>query len=169
MTITAVISAGLQIASASADVGHYSASGWLLHDRSVSVIGFYCADVVCEQNARPLRDSLQFEGARNQRILRQVPRLSHDWSVVLNCKVTNNHLTDCRLAEQAHNTPIDDFDAVAFAQRLDLTRTDSPPPRAIVTIAYEVGNCPSWMCTATPAPVPSLDTARPRRIRPSDR
>lgn len=123
-------------------------------DRSFNVIGFLCDDPVCDDVPRPLRESVVLDQARMATLFANLPRHDKNWQVSLNCAVRRDRLEKCRLDHEDDRTSVGTPLALQLAKRLKLIDPDATSPRAIVVVQYEVGDCPSWICTVTP-PAPS--------------
>ena len=123
-------------------------------DRAFNITGFYCDDAVCETVPRPIGKSLIFDQDANKLLFEDTVRRHKNWNVTLNCALDHQRLGRCRLADQPGNSSVGVPIAIQLAKRLRLIEVESNSPRAIVTISYEVGGCPSWYCVPTPAPPP---------------
>ena len=133
---------------------HGETSPEAAQDRAFNIVGFYCADAVCETVPRPIGRSLKFNQDANKTLFKNVVRHDENWNVTLNCAIDHQRLGRCRLAGQPGNSIVGVPIALQLAKRLKLIEVDSKSPRAIVMISYETGGCPSWYCVPTPAPQP---------------
>ncbi|MFD1033100.1 hypothetical protein ACFQ15_00330 [Sphingomonas hankookensis] len=123
-------------------------------DRSFSIIGFLCDDPVCDDVPRPLRASPILDQANAATLFANLPRHDRNWQVSLNCAVRRDRLEKCRLDHEDDRTGVGTPIALQLTKRLKLIDPDARSPRAIVVVRYEVGDCPSWICTVLP-PAPS--------------
>lgn len=126
-----------------------------IENPTVHILGFYCADRLCEIAPRPIGGSLAFDPRASAAVLAEAPRSEDRWTFVLNCKVGRDRINDCRLTDWPENGKERRIVALRMARRIRLVDVDRTSPRAIVTIEYDSGPCPAWRCAPTPAPPPS--------------
>ncbi len=131
-------------------------ANWHLQDDHFSVSGIYCHGGGCTSLPR-IRDSdVLFDFARSKSTLTNATQLSSPWSVTLDCKRVTDHFEQCRPANGQSGTN----EIVEIAEKLlrnihvDAAQLKArhAGARAIVSVEYDNGFCPSWRCIPIPPP-----------------
>jgi hypothetical protein len=138
-----------------------------VQNRSFYAIGWPCDGRGCQSNPREFGPNLIFKVPPSNAGFDRAKKLDQSWTVVLECTVVVDRLVKCKVAddtvgsEEARGVALE---LVSFfrlqAENFSRKATKS---HAIVNITYETGECPSWMCTITPAPVPIPPASTPPR------
>lgn len=117
------------------------------------VLGFYFDDTTCETAPRPLSGVVRFDRPGSEKVLDKAEKLAESWDLTFNCLVKRERLRSCYLTDHGDRPTTGLATALRITQRLKITGMREGSPRAIVIISYDNGECPSWSCVATPAPV----------------
>lgn len=127
-----------------------------VQNRSFYAIGWPCDGEGCQSNPRQLGPNLLFKLPASQAGFDHAKKLDQTWSVTLDCAIMNDRFAKCGVADGTVGSVKAQSIALGLANsfRVQSVNTDqkSSRSRAIVSIQYETGDCPSWMCTITPAP-----------------
>lgn len=129
-----------------------------VQNRSFYAIAWPCDGEGCQSNPRQLGPNLRFKLPASQKGFTRAKKLDQAWSVTLDCAIVRDCLAKCAVADDT----VGSVEARSIAHglanffRFQAENADkkSSRSRAIVSIEYQTGDCPSWMCTTIPAPAP---------------
>jgi hypothetical protein len=151
--IASLLLAALTVSVAPADDGSET-----VQNRSFYAIGWPCDGEGCQSNPRQLGPNLRFKLPASQAGFDRAKKLNQTWSVTLDCAIVSDRLAKCGVADDTVGSVEARSIALGlvnfFRVQSENTGKKSSRSRAIVSIQYETGDCPSWMCTIIPAPPP---------------
>lgn len=133
-----------------------------VQNRSFYAIGWPCDGEGCQSNPRQLGPNLRFKLPASQKGFDRAKKLDQTWSVMLDCAIVRDRLAKCAVADDTVGSVEAQSIALGLADffRVQSENADnkSSKSRAIINVEYQTGDCPSWMCTMIPAPVPPPPT-----------
>ena len=153
--IASLLLATLAASGASADGGSET-----VQNRSFYALGWPCDGEGCQSYPRQLDPNLRFKLPASQAGFARAKKLDENWSVTLDCAIVNDRLAKCEIAEDTVGSVEARSIALGLANffRFQSGTADrkSSRARAIVSIQYQAGDCPYWMCVPglPPAPTP---------------
>jgi len=152
--IASLLLAALTASAAPAEDGSET-----VQNRSFYAIGWPCDGEGCQSNPRHLGPNLRFRLPASQKGFDRAKKLDQTWSVTLDCAIVRDRLAECGVADDTIGSVEARSVALGLANffRVQSENADkkSSRSRAIVSIEYQTGDCPSWMCTMIPAPAPA--------------
>lgn len=152
--IASLLLAALTASAAPADDGSET-----VQNRSFYAIGWPCDGEGCQSNPRQLGPNLLFKLPASQAGFDSAKKLDQAWSVTLDCAIVNDRFAKCGVADDTVGSVEARSIALGLANSFRVQSVNaekkSSRSRVIVSIQYETGDCPSWMCTITPAPPPA--------------
>lgn len=155
--------ASLLLAALTALVAPADDGSETVQNRNFYAIGWPCDGEGCQSNPRQLGPNLRFKLPASQAGFDRAKKLDQTWSVTLDCAIVSDRLAKCEVADDTVGSVEARSIAIGLANffRFQSGAADrkSSRSRAIVSIQYETGNCPSWMCTIIPAPPPPPPTS----------
>jgi len=149
-----MMGAALYVLSLAIAAPPQSAASIVSRDRSFNVTGFYCNDKVCDDPPRPIGEVLVFDRSAVQKSFAGAVHRKNNWSVWLNCSVTDKRLKGCRADTADIEASVEWSIALRLVRRVSLETNGTFAPRAMVLVQYETGDCPSWDCIIHPFPAP---------------
>ena len=127
-----------------------------VQNRNFYAMGWPCDGKGCQSNPRELGPNLIFDVPPSEAGFDHAKKLDQSWNVMMECAVVVDRLVRCEVADDTVGS------AEARSVALELVNffrveaehrgRKSTQPHAIVSVMYEAGDCPLWMCTITPAP-----------------
>jgi len=159
--------ASLLLAALAASAAPTNEKSETVQNRSFYAIGWPCDGRGCRSNPREFGPNLIFKVPPSNAGFDRAKKLGQSWSVVLECAVLVNRFVKCKIADDTVGS--EEARGVAlrlvsfFRLQAESPGSKATKPHAIVNIMYEPGDCPSWMCTITPAPVPIPPAPTPAR------
>ena len=124
-----------------------------VQNRSFYAIGWPCDGRGCHSNPREFGPNLIFKVPPSNAGFDRAKKLGQSWTVVLECTVVVDRLVKCKVADDTVGFEEARGVALGLVSFFRLQAGKPLKSHAIVNIMYEAGDCPSWMCTITPAPV----------------
>jgi hypothetical protein len=159
--IATLLIAALAAAAAPADDASET-----VQNRSFYAIGWPCSGEGCQSNPRQLGPNLRFKLPASQAGFARAKKLDETWSVTLNCVIVGDRLAKCIVTDDTVGSvePRDIALRLAYFLRIQPGNVEKlSRSRAIVSIRYETGDCPSWMCTIIPPAPPPPPASMPPR------
>ncbi|WP_242151732.1 hypothetical protein [Sphingomonas sp. BAUL-RG-20F-R05-02] len=126
-----------------------------LQDSSFPVTGWLCGGDGCKATPRHLEAALLFSQRSSHGVFERAEKTETDWGVTLDCVVSRTRLKSCRVVDEPYGASRGLAIAMKLAEAVRLRPGVSGSSRAIISVNYEIGGCPSWFCVRHPfAPPP---------------
>ncbi len=149
--------ASLLLAAFAASVAPTHEKSKTVQNRSFYAIGWLCDGRRCQSSPREFGPNLVFKVPPSNAGFDRAKKLGQSWGVVLECAIVVDRLVKCKVADDTIGS--EEGRGVAL-ELVSFFRLQAGNPgrkasksHAIVNTMYEAGDCPSWMCTISPAPV----------------